>query len=294
MKKTLFILIAAAASFFPLRSLAAVITVGPSATDPQTVAVTLDTQGEQVNAVELHLSFDTDLFSVSGINTGGSVIDLWVSGPSFSNALGTVDLAGIIPGGDTVASGTIATITLVPKEPEVKTGFIFDSGQVLLNDGKGTPAPLSVVINPFTLAGAGSAPPALTTKAPNAFTPEVGQDPSIFGGKYFLVFSTTDQQSGIDHYDVLEVPAGTKVTSSSPWTTATSPYLLQDQSLSSDIYVRAVNNAGNFRVEEIPATHPAPSGTSAESDAAVILGVIMVLLIIGAGLWFFWQWKRNG
>lgn len=292
MKKTLFILIAAA-SFFPLRSLAAVITVGPSATDPQTVAVTLDTQGEQVNAVELHLSFDTDLFSVSGINTGGSVIDLWVSGPSFSNALGTVDLAGIIPGGDTVASGTIATITLVPKEPEVKTGFIFDSGQVFLNDGKGTPAPLSVVINPFTLAGAGSAPPALTTKAPNAFTPEVGQDPSIFGGKYFLVFSTTDQQSGIDHYDVLEVPAGTKVTSSSPWTTATSPYLLQDQSLSSDIYVRAVDAAGNFRIEKVPAEHPRPAAPAPLYAVEAVLGAIVVLLIGAGVIRRIRQWKKR-
>ncbi|HUC01600.1 MAG TPA: hypothetical protein VMA75_01715 [Candidatus Paceibacterota bacterium] len=293
MKKILPIFFTVAALIVPWRSFAAVITVGPSGADPQTVAITLDTQGEEVNAVEIHFSFDTDLFSVKGISTGGSVINLWVNGPSFSNTLGTVDLAGIIPGGEVTASGTIVTITLVPKLPQVRTNFTFDSGQVLLNDGKGTPAALSVVINPFTLGGAGSAPPAESTKAPNAFAPEIGQDPDIFGGSYFLVFSTTDQQSGIDHYDVLEVPAGTKVTSSSPWVTAASPYLLKDQELSSDIYVRAVDAAGNFRTEKISAAHPRPGISATLSILEAILGAIVVLLI-GAGIVRrIRQWKKR-
>lgn len=291
MKKTIPIIIIAFAALFPWRSFAAVLTIGPSA-NPENVAIVLNTQGQDVNAVQVHLSFNTNLFSVSSVSDGGSIINLWVENPSFSNTLGTVDLAGIIPGGEVTASGTIATITVVPKQPDITADFTFDSGQVLLNDGNGTPAALSVVMNPFMLGASGNASSALSTEAPNAFTPEIGRDPNIFNGQYFLVFSTTDQQSGIDHYDVLEVPAGTKVTSSSPWVAATSPYLLEDQTLSSDIYVRAVDTAGNFRIEEVPAEHK-PSPARPLYAIEIILGSIVLLLIIVGIIRRIRQWERK-
>lgn len=281
MKKLFAILIFAGALLFPWRSFAAVLSVGPSATASDTVAISLDTQGQTVNAVEAHFSFDTDLFSIGSVSDANSVVELWVSGPTFSNTLGTLDLAGIIPGGENTSDGTVVTITLVPKETNIKTNFTFVSGQVLLNDGRGTPTVLSVVINPFALGAAGSVSPALSTQAPDAFAPEIGRDPNIFSGQYFLAFSTTDQGSGIDHYDVLEVPAGTKVSSSSSgWQTATSPYLLHDQTLSSDIYVRAVDTSGNFLIEKVPATHRSPKTSSVWFDVELALGGIVLLLIV--------------
>ena len=39
----------------------------------------------------------------------------------------------------------------------------------------------------------------------------VGHDPKIFSGQYFVAFAASDAQSGIDHYEVLEVPAGWQV-----------------------------------------------------------------------------------
>jgi len=93
-----------------------------------------------------------------------------------------------------------------------------------------------------------SIPTLIDTEVPEAFTPVVASDQSIFNGKYFLVFAAQDKGSGIDHYEVRETRAYGKKRS---WEIAESPYLLRDQTLSSYIYVKAVDRVGNERVAEI-------------------------------------------
>jgi len=81
---------------------------------------------------------------------------------------------------------------------------------------------------------------------PESFKVEISQNPAIFEGKYFIVFSTTDKQSGIDYYEIKE---GKK-----NWKIAVSPYILENQKLTSDIWVKAVDKAGNQWIEIIKAT----------------------------------------
>ncbi len=257
--------IAAVAAVFvvpPAVARAATVRIVPAGRDA--FAIELDTAGASVNTVALTLSFDPGAFSVGAVNDGGSVIDLWIVPPSFSNASGTIDLAGIVPGGIVTASGTIATVDFVPANGGggAISGPALATGSVLLNDGKGTPAPLSYLSAMLTPAPSSSAAAvsAVDTVPPDPFVPEIASDPSIFGGKYFLVFSATDRASGIAHYEVLEVPTGPAENVRGGWVVAASPYLLKDQTLSSNIYVRAVDDAGNFRVVTIPAEHPYRAG----------------------------------
>lgn len=84
---------------------------------------------------------------------------------------------------------------------------------------------------------------------PEEFTPEVSQDSTVFEGKYFLSFSTTDKTSGVDHYEILET-RNQKIENGT-WKVGGSPYLLGDQSLQSKILVKAVDKAGNERIAEI-------------------------------------------
>ncbi len=87
---------------------------------------------------------------------------------------------------------------------------------------------------------------------PEAFTIGVYRDPSLFSGQWFAVFSTVDKQTGVDHYDVAEVPIPqlTEPQEQWNWTRAVSPYLIKDQSMNEVIAVRAIDSAGNARVEE--------------------------------------------
>ncbi len=82
------------------------------------------------------------------------------------------------------------------------------------------------------------------------FTPEIGQDSTVFEGKYFLSFFTTDKMSGVEHYEILET-RNQKI-ENRMWKVGESPYLLEDQSLRSKILVKVVDRAGNERIAEIP------------------------------------------
>ncbi len=270
---TLIVLVEVSAAHF---AQAASFIIHPIASDAVRIGLVLDTQGASINAIEAHLTFDPSLFAITEVDDGGSVVSAWIDEPAFSNDKGTVDLAGIIPGGINTANGTIVTIAIAPRAPGNRASFTVASASALLNDGEGTPAKLTITSPGFTLAP--PSPPATDTmssadtEAPDIFTPKIGQDPALFDGKYFLVFGTTDARSGIDHYEVQEGMGS--------WQVATSPYALHDQTLSSDILVRAVDRAGNFRVARVLSEHPA-DGTSREvgNTKAVFFGIIIVFAI---------------
>jgi len=78
---------------------------------------------------------------------------------------------------------------------------------------------------------------------PEPFKPEIIE----IDGKYYLVFSTTDKQTGVDHYEISE----TKNKNKENWQKEENPYLLTDQSLKSFIKVKAVDKARNERIETI-------------------------------------------
>lgn len=87
---------------------------------------------------------------------------------------------------------------------------------------------------------------------PEPFKLEIGKDPSMFDGKYFLSFSATDKSSGIDHYEVFEERKktfGKEI--AAKWQRVASPYVLKDQELKSIIRVKAIDRAGNERIEEL-------------------------------------------
>jgi len=173
-------------------------------------------------------------------------------------------------------------------QPGVVAQFNVVSAQALLNDGKGTPAVLSVVNTPFVPLVAATSSPSLDTSPPDPFLPQIGRDPSIFNGDYFVAFAATDPQSGIDHYEILEG-------SDTVWHTATSPYRLTDQTLSSNIYIRAVDGAGNFRVVELPAQNKPGSGMMAAGHKwlEALLGLVVLLLMVSGIAWCILKWKKD-
>ena len=122
---------------------------------------------------------------------------------------------------------------------------------------------------------------------PEDFKPEIGRDPAIFEGKYFLSFATTDKTSGIDYFEILEADRrgfirGT--TRKAERKIGKSPYVLEDQSLQSIIKVKAVDKAGNERISEIiPPAKPLPYW--------MILITIICLVVIS---WIVFKIIRHG
>ncbi len=103
------------------------------------VSIYLNTGGQAVNAVEANLSFPTDKLQIVSPTAGKSLIQVWVSQPTYSNLDGTLTFRGTIPTpGINTDRGVISTVTFRVKNIGTAAVKILDSSRVLLNDGRGT------------------------------------------------------------------------------------------------------------------------------------------------------------
>ena len=239
-----------------------------------TMAVRLDTDedvGECINAVDAVITYPGNIEPVD-VSIGESIFSMWVERPTINKEARTISFAGGIP------NGYCGRVTGDPRLTNVLTEIIFRSpgfvvggtqsasntaaitfaaeSTAYLNDGRGTKAELKTYGADITLNSTGG------SGVNNLWRDKVNEDNippekfSIFleqrdiSDDYFVVFNTTDKQTGIDSYQIMEEPL-TQFGSfqwgraDAPWEEAQSPYTLQDQTLNSVIRVRAIDKAGN-------------------------------------------------
>jgi hypothetical protein len=165
----------------------------------------------------------------------------------------------------------------------------------LLNDGQGTEAPLRLLGGKFTLdkeAGSGindvwREDVRNDNVTPESFSIELVKDEEgiYFNGKNFIVFTTTDKQTGISHYEIMEEPVlefsqfswgGADVA----WIKADSPYVLKDQSLNSTIRVKAVDKAGNEYVATLIPEESKQTLSKNELYTYIFIGSVVLIIVI--------------
>ena len=134
----------------------------------------------------------------------------------------------------------------------------------------------------------------------------MASSPSIFEGKYFLVFATQDKGSGISHYEAVEFRSrnlefkkllnkalqfitNSKFQILDSYKTAESPYVLRDQKLRSYIYVKAVDKNGNERIITLTPQNPVFWYRD-----YIMLGMLLSVVVVTAHLIrrFLWRIKR--
>jgi hypothetical protein len=294
------------------------------------VTIRLDTPvSECVNAASVELFYPTDWMKPTAISKGESLLTLWVEEPKIDTAKGLISFSGGIPAGycgrvqgDPGESNVLAKVVFtIPGNMiggKVATGPVplalsfGPKTSVLMNDGMGTPAPLSLKTATLTRL--------LTSKGltnewldivhadnlpPDSFSVSVLRDPNMFEGKYFLAFTTVDKQSGVHHFEVreddpdrLEFVRGGKeraefVISPSPYY-----YELADQELRSRITVRAVDNARNH-TDQIVAplrgeySRNDTAQTTQTTRSAWWLWLLGVIAVLFAGLAAFLVRRRH-
>lgn len=248
------------------------------------VNVYLDTSGENINAISATVSYPGSMLQVKEILDANSVVPLWVEQPHAVS--GGVTFAGIIPGGYNGKNGLVMTVVF--QALGGGSGSINAlSIQALRNDGQGSEAPVSVSTFVFAVASTNVQTPNASlprdTNPPEGFTPQIAQDSSLFNDQWAVSFVATDKETSIARYQVKEV-SSSLLTPFISWKDAQSPYLLSNQNLSSYVYVRAIDQAGNSRTERIDPQHPLPWYESSELLTAFLIGVI----ILG-----YWIWKKK-
>jgi hypothetical protein len=272
-------------------------------------------EDECVNAIDGVLSYSDNIEPID-ISRGTSIMSIWVEEPVINRDARTITFAGGIPNGycgrivgDPRLTNNI--IDVVFQSP----GFVIGGGtgtsstmarvevaedtQVYLNDGFGTRTNVNRYGADLTLAtnvGSTIQNPwgdiiAADEQAPEAFSIMLERTKSAFDNDWFITFNTTDKQTGIDHYEVMEEPLADfwsfrwgEVTA--PWIEARSPYVLEDQTLNATIRVRAIDKAGN---EYVAVLVPEEAQRTMTMNAllvyaAVTAGIISLLLIIGGVL----------
>ncbi|OGI71005.1 hypothetical protein A3B84_02400 [Candidatus Nomurabacteria bacterium RIFCSPHIGHO2_02_FULL_35_13] len=204
------------------------------------LTVFLNTEGDSINTVEGNLKYDDNFLKAEIVNIGGSFISFWVEKPNLKT-LETIHFSGIIPGGISTVKGEVFKIVFRTKKTG-DTNLLLNNVNLFLNDGEGSLAPAKIINTNIKIIQGVNAQNTLDLISGDKIFPEKfnimrSQDSSLFDNKYFIAFSTTDKNSGIDHYQVCELFKCVK---------AESPFLLKNQTPFYHVKVNAYDMNGNF------------------------------------------------
>lgn len=288
--------------------------------DAITVGVRLDTDeaaGECINTVDGTITYDESITAVD-ISIGRSILPIWIEPPTINKEKRTITFAGGIPNGycgrvQGDPNLTNVLLELVFRAPGMQVGGGSDRSTAsvqfapettaYINDGLGTKAALKtygLVIALNDSAGTEILDPwsgtvQNDTIPPEAFSISLEKGETSFGGDYYIVFNTTDKQTGLDFYEVIEESvAESKLfnfgAATSPWIKARSPYVLKDQSLRSVLRVKAIDKAGNEYVATLIPDPSLQKVTEIYWLTVSILGFAFIVTIIAL---LFYQRRRK-
>lgn len=333
MYRFLFTLVAVTLLTVPLYTEAATLYFSPTETtlyrgDAERLSVRLDVDADEcVNVVDGVISY-SDNIEVADLFIGSSIFSMWVEEPQINRESKTISFAGGIPNGycgrvEGDPRLTNVLLDIIVQSPGVSIGMSGSGSSsgtttdqatiaftpetsVYLNDGLGSDAPLNTYDATVALmrtAGSESQNDwldnvAADTQDPQPFTIRLEQTDNAFSGEYFVTFQSTDKQSGLSHYEVMEESNQsdslfTWGRADAPWVETRSPYVLKDQTLNSTIYVKAIDKAGNEYVATlVPDEHLRTGLPVIPYVLMAILGGLVVVLS-GVAWWIVRRKQAN-
>ncbi|MBP6884604.1 MAG: hypothetical protein KBC17_02140 [Candidatus Pacebacteria bacterium] len=238
--------------------------------DVVSFSVFLDTEEKEINSLDGKVVINGPV-QISAVSTGGSIFSFWPIKPSVDGNIITFT-GGSISG----VSGGKLKLFSVSLMPTASGSISFHSKEVIgyMADGYGTKingVQKTILVNvEKSVAEKRSDLNELILsdkEPPLPFTIEFGRDLALYDGQYFVSFYTKDSGSGIRYYEVSE--------KGFPTVRSGSPYVLRDQSLRSNIEIKAVDFSGNSRTEKF-----SPPSKSQNKVAVILISSLIVLGVI--------------
>jgi hypothetical protein len=320
---------------FPFFAKASTLYIDPSESqygpgDSFPVDIKLNNEGSCINALEVNLTFPKNNLRLSDFLIGDSIINLWIDKPTKEN-FDTINKSGIInfsggtPGGycgkipgDPGESNIVARLifkvpSLVVSEDNIETVAInfSSSTKVLLNDGFGTAdklayrgANIKILNSPVNTPSDWQDQIKTDKIPPEPFFIELHSNANVYNGQYYIDFFTTDKQSGLDHYEVLEKRPDEKIGEKTfrnifdyfflakkeplNWKKGEIPYLLEDQTLKGTISVKAIDKAGNERLVEFvpPKSEQTKAQKISNKFSLMLLLILSAIILFLLAIWF--------
>jgi hypothetical protein len=253
--------------------------------DTVVVNVKIDPLDKKPNVVEGNIDIQSgaEKIKITHFSLAGSALTFWPQNPSLDTE-SLISFNGGVPGGVSGQGSALFKIVFLAEE-EGELIFLPTNIKIYDNDGKASL--IEVTSNPLkiNIESKGDRPAknqwleiiSTDKQAPQNLTVTVGQDDALFNGKKFLNIYATDDESGIDYYEVIE--------GDRPAIRSGENYVFQDQSLKSLVTVKVVDKAGNASVAkyEPQVVRPvAPAKTSSISYTALIrVFIILGLMAVG-------------
>ncbi len=152
----------------PLQTFAASFSVSPATGsyvvgNTFTIAINVGSGGKVMNAASGTLSFSKDVIEVVSLSKTGSIVNLWVQEPQYSNSMGIVSFEGIVLNPGFNGTGKILTVTFRAKNAG-NAKFAFSNGSVLANDGNGTNILKELGTGALTITPSALIPPVVEPK----------------------------------------------------------------------------------------------------------------------------------
>jgi len=204
-------------TFLPLTIFSADLKLGFTYSTYQTgdnvkLTISVASPNDSINAISGTINFPTDKLTVSSISKDGSVVNMWVREPAYSNSTGQITFEGaILNPGFMGKGGKLLTVMFVAKKAGTAE-VSFREGAVLANDGQGTNVlnklgQAKITINTKTLAPTSKPKIEVEKKAPEIIitptsTPEI------------IIFEPAESSEQL--FVTLAVPAWTAGLISSP------------------------------------------------------------------------------
>ncbi len=280
---------------FPMASNAAIFSVESIVSEVGVgqqfeVRVVLDAQQDLIQSIEGVIVIPSVL-EVITINTERTIVDFWLQEPQLDSR-SRISFSGIHTDGFIGSQGLVFTLIVESIGQGLVDVDLQDVQAVLVGDSG---AQAMIEIQPLTIRSTVDTPlkDFVSTQddsmPPRPFVPLLAYDPLLHDGKTFVVFSTHDDESGVDYYEVLESSAGEDDPGTGNWVRATSPYVLQNQSSEVVVYVRATDKAGNVtigntdpKLEKIRFTPEVKTSIPwwAVFSAALIVGLVVRIIVL--------------
>lgn len=206
------------------------------------VKLFIDTQYDTINTVSGTLVYNSENLEIVSINPGNSLVTFWVTPPE-KTTTGSVDFAGIIPGGIQTQNGFLFSLVFSPRQKGISE-ITVTQPQVLLHDGLGTTVSTEVSVQKIDHGINQNKQIKVfiqDTQKPENFVIYRTQTSALFDNQWFITFASQDKGSGIHHYRVCELVIYN-------CTDAQSPYMLKNQSNWYWVSVHAVDGAGNTKI----------------------------------------------
>lgn len=255
----------------PTFALGAVLqVVGPANMESgasETLSVIL-VSDENINAFEGVIKIDPLAATIERVRNANSLVSFWIESPETDES-GAVRFSGIVPGGE---MGPLPLFVIDIKNISFDAGSVTGTAAVFAHDGKGTKESAAVmyVVSDISVPVSSQE----DTTPPDSLILLIERDKNLFDGDATLIFSAQDDTSGIAYYEVQEHDA--RVPEPEGWERAESPHRLLRQSRSGYVSVKAVDYAGNVRIETV-------SLTSAFVSKVVPIIALLILLFV---LWY--------